>query len=33
MAGKMEMTREMERGGYRGSSGNGDREIKECTEE
>jgi hypothetical protein len=39
MAGKMEKTmemeivREMKRGGYRGSSGNGDREIKECTEE
>jgi hypothetical protein len=42
MAGKMEMTREMEimremeieremeRGGYRNSYGNGDREVKEC---
>ncbi len=35
MAVKMEMeiAREMKRGGYRDSLGNGDREIKECTEE
>jgi hypothetical protein len=39
MAGKMEMTmemeimREMERGGYRDNYGNGDREVKECTKE
>ncbi len=33
MAGKMEIMREMKRGGYRDSLGNGDREIKECTKE
>jgi hypothetical protein len=33
MAWRMEIVREMKRGGYRDSYGNGDREVKECTKE